>query len=271
NLQGVSAFKHTTTTMYLKQDSPETEDSPSMVVSAALPPTVDVLTMQRITVVPTGRGVSCRPPRPPCWRDFMPSGSASECEFTDIGKVTRSAPESLSSNYQITSKTNKPKRVRAKLHRTHSQFAIDECDLPADDLTVTLADTTPVDIGLVRESSFNEQIEQEDNNRKCQSWLNNIEASQPLEDVSCYKLCDHEGEAISIEVPDDTNTYFHEHSDEQSTSSGSNKHITVPNNKTNNETYSYERLNENVTWMHSNDVRVKHTSSFKGEEIINTG
>lgn len=151
--------------------------------------------------------MAAKPPKPPCWRDFVSQTLVSDSEFTDISKIARSSNDSFSSDGHTNKTTGKSKRLRARIHRTRSQFTIEESDLPAEALTLTLAETKPDDIGLCRETSFNETIFQEDNNRKCQSWLQNVEACKPLEDVSCYDLSGSESEAVSLEIPDDTQSY----------------------------------------------------------------
>jgi len=222
-------------------------------------------------------GTATKPPKPPCWRDFVTPSFQSESEFTDISKIARSSTESFSSE---NSKTNKPKRIRARIHRTRSQFAIEEGDLPAEALTVTLAESKPDDIGLCRDCTSNDQIMQENNNRKCQTWLKNIEACKPLEDVgifetaeadnvtdsvNCYRLCDNEREGISIEVPDDTLTY-HSHINAYSRRTVENLNVSVSGNDSN---MTFEKLHDDVIWTFSK-TRVKHTSSLKSNELVNT-
>ena len=170
--------------------------------------------------------MAARPPKPPCWRDFVsPSNfqNLTDSEFTDISKVARSSNESSSDGIFV-NKQGKQKRVRARIHRTRSQFTIEESDLPEETLTVTLAETKPDDLGLRRDSAFDERIFQEDNNRKCQTWLQGIEACKPLEEVVSYdvnydfndeiknevsykKLTDSDTEDIAMEIPDDTLWY----------------------------------------------------------------
>ena len=156
--------------------------------------------------------MASKPPRPPCWRDFIAPTSSrihlSDSEFTDINKVAKSS-DSYSSDGQINNKTRKAKRIRARIHRTRSQFAIEETDLPEGTLTVTLAETKPSDLGLRQPQTFDERVFKENNNRKCQTWLESLEACEPLEDIS--KQCDtdpeQEGEGVAIEIPDDTLCY----------------------------------------------------------------
>lgn len=170
---------------------------------------VDVARMNRNTMR-AGPGLETmanKPPRPPCWQDFVSNSLVAESVLTDISKIARSSNDSFSSDSHCNIKLSKPKKLRARIHRTRSQFAIEESDLPLETLTVTLAETKPGDIGLCRDSSTDERIFQEDNDRKCRTWLRNIEASKPLEDVSCYDYSEQDREAVSLEIPDDTLCY----------------------------------------------------------------
>ena len=156
--------------------------------------------------VPGLETMANKPPRPPCWRDFVSNTLLAESVLTDISKIARSSNESFSSDSHCNIKLSKPKKLRARIHRTRSQFAIDESDLPLETLTVTLAETKPDEIGLCKEST-DERVFQEDNDRKCRTWLKNIEASKPLEVVSCYDYSEQDSEAVSLEIPDDTLCY----------------------------------------------------------------
>ena len=158
--------------------------------------------------------MATKPPRPPCWRDFISPASTripnpSDSEFTDINKVAKSS-DSYSSDGQINNKTRKAKRIRARIHRTRSQFAIEETDLPEGTLTVTLAETKPSDLGIRQQQSFDERVFKENNNRKCQTWLESLEACEPLQDVdksNGFQGDETEGDSVAIEIPDDTSCY----------------------------------------------------------------
>ena len=159
--------------------------------------------------------MASRPPRPPCWMDFLsppPSSSRihnlSDSEFTDINKVAKSS-DSYSSDGQINNKTRKAKRIRARIHRTRSQFAIEETDLPEGTLTVTLAETKPSDLGLRQPPVLDERVIKENNNRKCRTWLESLEACEPFADMSKSGGLYPETEAggVAIEIPDDTSCY----------------------------------------------------------------
>ena len=157
--------------------------------------------------------VASKPPRPPCWMDFLSPPSSriqnlSDSEFTDINKVAKSS-DSYSSDGQINNKTRKAKRIRARIHRTTSQFAIEETDLPEGTLTVTLAETKPSDLGLSQRPVLDERVFKENNNRKCRTWLESLEACEPFEDISKPGGLYPETEAggVAIEIPDDTSCY----------------------------------------------------------------
>ncbi|KAL4231365.1 hypothetical protein ACF0H5_008944 [Mactra antiquata] len=230
---------------------------------------LDVIRMQRPTMRPASNVavMTAKPPKAPCWRDFVTHSLVAESDFTDISKIARSSNDSFSSDGHPNKVAGKPKRLRAKIHRTRSQFAIEENDLPAETLTMTLAETKPDDIGLCRDTSFNEMIFQEDNNRKCQSWLQNVEACKPLEDVSCYDLSSLEGEAVSIEIPDDTHSY--EQTDTCGDEKGNNGSVYL--HKLTNTSSSYERASGVTSHSRVIPLTLKHSGSFKEDHLINTG
>lgn len=214
----------------------------------------------------TGPGLDSmvnRPPRPPCWRDFVSNSVVAETVLTDISKIARSSNESFSSDSYSNAKMNKPKKVRARIHRTRSQFAIDESDLPLETLTVTLAETKPDDIGLCRESAADERVFQEHNNRKCRTWLRNIEASKPLEDVSCYDFSEQESEAVSLEIPDDTLCY--DESDMCSAATTNNK------NRSSNTRRNISDDNKNIGAGHRPKGDLKRTSTLDAGSWKNNG
>lgn len=206
--------------------------------------------------------MAAKPPKPPCWRDFVSQSLLAETEFTDISKIARSSNDSYSSDGHTNKTTGKPKRLRARIHRTRSQFTIEESDLPAEALTVTLAETKPDDIGLSRETTFNETIFKEDNNRKCQSWLKGVEACKPLEDISCYDLSGLEGEAVSLEIPDDTQSY--KQTDSPHRNKGNNQSVHLNNTRH----ISYERISSSGSTIIP--ASLKRCSSSKDDVFINT-
>lgn len=230
---------------------------------------LDVDRMQRNTMRPTPSVavMTAKPPKPPCWRDFVTHSLVAESDFTDISKIARSSNDSFSSDGHPNKMAGKPKRLRAKIHRTRSQFAIEESDLPAETLTMTLAETKPDDIGLCRDTSFNEMIFQEDNNRKCQTWLQSVEACKPLEDVSYNDLSGLEGEAVSIEIPDDTHSY--EQADSSTNNEINNKSVHLQ--KLTHKASPYEQGSGVVSNSRVIPLSLKHGTSFTDDNLINTG
>lgn len=239
-----------------------------MVASITELPYSDDSIMHRNTMrpAPNVAVMAVKPPKPPCWRDFISHSVMTESDFTDISKIARSSNDSFSSDGHTNKTAGKSKKIRARIHRTRSQFAIEECDLPAETLTMTLAETKPDDIGLCRETSFNERIFQEDNNRKCQTWLQSVEASKPLEDVSCYDLSSLEEEAVSIEIPDDTQSYDLVDGCQKNNSNNKSVHL-----KNTHKSPAYEHLPSVDSTARVTHTSLKHTSSFKEDALINTG
>lgn len=239
-----------------------------MIVSVAVIPYLDDNRMHRNTMRPASNVavMAAKPPKPPCWRDFVSQSLVADSEFTDISKLARSSNDSFSSDGHTNKVAGKPKRLRAKIHRTRSQFAIEESDLPAETLTMTLAETKPDDIGLCRETSFNEKILEDDNNRKCQTWLQSVEACKPLESVSCYDLSGLEGEAVSIEIPDDTQSY--DQTERCTKNNSNNKSVHLKNTH---KSSSYEQVQDVASSSRAIPNSLKHGSSFKEESVINTG
>lgn len=222
----------------------------------------DFIRMNRNTmrVGPGIDTVQNKPPRPPCWRDFVSNSLVAETVLTDISKIARSSNDSFSSDSHSNIKLSKPKKLRARIHRTRSQFAIDESDLPLESLTITLAETKPDDIGLRKESAVDERIFQEANDRKCRTWLRNIEESQPLEDVSCYDFSEQESEAVSLEIPDDTLCY--DESENVSRKLHTNKHGTGR---------KLSRDNANKDTGRQNKFDIKRTSTLDASGWIGNG
>lgn len=253
-----------------------------MIASVAVIPYLDDNRMHRNTMRPASNVavMAAKPPKPPCWRDFVSQSLVADSEFTDISKLARSSNDSFSSDGHTNKVVGKPKRLRAKIHRTRSQFAIEESDIPADTLTMTLAETKPDDIGLCRETSFNETIIQDDNNRKCQTWLQSVEACKPLEAVSCYDpsgiesgeavscydLSGLEGEAVSIEIPDDTHSY--DQTERCTTNNSNNKSVHLKNTH---KSSPYEQVQDVASSSRLIPNSLKHGSSFKEDSVINTG
>ncbi|KAH9513306.1 hypothetical protein Btru_034591 [Bulinus truncatus] len=136
-----------------------------------------------------------RPPKPPCWRDFVaPTARSIASEGVDVteptGRTVGGVPRSSVVDFIDVTRSpaslpaNKPSRLsrrpRARIHRTRSEHIIPADDLPESALTGTLADTDPK--GL-RTRMSEGCMYVEENNRRCQSWLASIEAAEPLDEV----------------------------------------------------------------------------------------
>lgn len=134
-----------------------------------------------------------RPPKPPCWRDFVLSTSksinfdglditeqtermlAARAPVADVVEPTRVAVSLPGSRL-----SRLARRPRARIHRTRSEHVIQAEDLPESELTSTLANTDPKGLrGLMPDG----RLYVEENNRRCQSWLASIEAAEPLDKV----------------------------------------------------------------------------------------
>ncbi|KAK3578128.1 hypothetical protein CHS0354_010078 [Potamilus streckersoni] len=168
--------------------------------------------MHRHTMRPMSMSsvVAVKPPKPPCWQDFVIQtqsvSNINEADLADIQKIAKSSGGCPNADSLTSNKTGKTKRIRAKIHRTRSQFMIEEADLPEGTLTVSLADTKPGDLGFRKPQILDERVIREDNNRKCQNWLQSIEACKPLEDIDQSDNDSEEldCEGVAIEIPDDT-------------------------------------------------------------------
>lgn len=129
-----------------------------------------------------------KPPKPPCWLDLRSSSD-------EGGGGSKHSPSSQTHPGVRPGKSTK--RPRPKLHRTRSQACIEK-DIPNDDLTVSLADANPEELGLCK--VYDETIVMEATTRKCQNWLQGIEA--------CHNVLQAEvtspEEEVDVEVPDDT-------------------------------------------------------------------
>ena len=183
----------------------------------------------------SGGGVAVlRPPKPPCWRDFvsldsarrldhfslpsLPSASSSFMlpEVRAVADVTGGgAGGDVADSYSAvvggggsgagTGLAKAPrtasKRNRARIHRTRSEHLIDTEELPEGELTVSLADTRPHELKLHARPARvddDDRLYAEENNRRCQSWLASIEAAEPLDDVDYVHI--HSRREASEEV-----------------------------------------------------------------------
>ncbi|XP_059144948.1 uncharacterized protein LOC131932082 [Physella acuta] len=134
-----------------------------------------------------------RPPKPPCWRDFIaPTPKSINSDGFDITDLMGRAlgAKSPTTEFLDVSRSstslpgNKPSRLarrpRARIHRTRSEHVIHAEDLPESAFTGTLADNDPK--GL-RTRMPDGRLYVEENNRRCQNWLASIEAAEPLDTV----------------------------------------------------------------------------------------
>ncbi|CAG5134832.1 unnamed protein product [Candidula unifasciata] len=158
-----------------------------------------------------------RPPKPPCWRDFVLSTSkginfdgldiseqtermlAARAPVQDVVEPTRVAVSLPGSRL-----SRLARRPRARIHRTRSEHVIQAEDLPESEFTATLANTDPKGLrGLVPDG----RLYVEENNRRCQNWLASIEAAEPLDKVDYTtdqqaSLPAHDAESLDIEKRD---------------------------------------------------------------------
>lgn len=179
-----------------------------------------------------------RPPKPPCWRDFVSHDPRKESSFSPCNAALEprgtvdiqctssgvGGPEYVDSQvagvgrpqYSVSGgviglpKASKPgKRLRARIRRTRSEHLIQVEDLPEGDLTVSLAETRPHELRLrvPPAAELDERLYEEENNRRCQSWLASIEAAEPLDDIG-YTLTKTDSslglEQVDVEVPEET-------------------------------------------------------------------
>lgn len=177
-----------------------------------------------------------RPPKPPCWRDFVAqdtrrcyppaylpvdlrSGHGGD-HFPGIGGVAGVDPLDVlglsgrsgggGGGGSGTARTSKGgKRLRARIHRTRSEHLIHVEDLPDGELTVSLAETRPHELRLGERpaADLDDRLYVEENNRRCQSWLASIEAAEPLDDIGYTKGKNDDQvalEDVDVEVPEET-------------------------------------------------------------------
>ena len=74
------------------------------------------------------------------------------------------------------SKSHKRHRSQGRLHRTVSQFNLDQGDLPRiENMTVNLADTKPREFGLNRRPEvFDARLYMDENAKRCERWLKQV-------------------------------------------------------------------------------------------------
>ncbi|KAK3094521.1 hypothetical protein FSP39_002823 [Pinctada imbricata] len=156
--------------------------------------------------------IAVKPPKPPCWLDLKAQKSASDDGVIQVSPT--------GNQHQINRSGKTGRRCRPKLHRTRSQFCIQSEDLPDFELTTSLAETKPEDLGLGKEQDDDTVIMQE-TARKCRTWLQSIQGCGPPEVTSCLSspeeevvsqsltqcLSSPEEEVVDVEVPDQTPWY----------------------------------------------------------------
>ncbi|VDI16096.1 Hypothetical predicted protein [Mytilus galloprovincialis] len=135
-------------------------------------------------------GMTNTRPKPPCWLDLKVQTSSDE------GGSKNSPVGPQPSSYVRSSRPTK--RTRARIHRTRSEYCIQTEDLPDCDMTLSLADTDPQDIGLRSQDGIDETT------KKCQTWLESIEVCGPPEGTDTSAL---DIDTVELEVPDDTLWY----------------------------------------------------------------
>ncbi|KAK6185780.1 hypothetical protein SNE40_007935 [Patella caerulea] len=152
-----------------------------------------------------------KPPKPPCWRDFVQQGkkenSSSPLDVSDSNKTygVKSGGHDIVETNRSASSIPRPikpiKRVRARIHRTRSEHLIQEEDLPDTCTAASLANTRPKEIGL-RKQFLGDRLYKEENTKRCQSWLASIEACEPLDEITYTESNDVEG--VDVEIPEET-------------------------------------------------------------------
>ncbi|GFR85218.1 hypothetical protein ElyMa_004168500 [Elysia marginata] len=159
-----------------------------------------------------------RPPKPPCWRDFVvssakglpstetvdniqdPSGRplGARSPVTDLLEPVPGTRPAATCSAPGTRPGRLARRPRARIHRTRSEHVILPEDLPdaggANPLSGSIA--APDDVGpslrsRPRALTPDGQLYVEENNKRCQSWLDSIEAAEPLDEVDYNADDDH--------------------------------------------------------------------------------
>ncbi|RUS88199.1 hypothetical protein EGW08_004031 [Elysia chlorotica] len=157
-----------------------------------------------------------RPPKPPCWRDFVVSSARSFAATDALDTFQETAGRALGSRCAVTDleplgpSNSRPsalsaapgarigrlaRRPRARIHRTRSEHVILPEDLPdssgATPVPRTAAvpeDSRPALRPRPRALTPDDQIDVEENNKRCQNWLASIEAAEPLDEVDYNSL-----------------------------------------------------------------------------------
>ena len=144
-----------------------------------------------------------KPPKPPCWRDFVPdTGRTRRTTAITVERAGVAADLGRGGGSEMGERTARlhPRKHRIKLHRTQSELTIQQTHLPeSDDMTVSLADTRPREFGLGHRSTATPVVvTQDENAARCERWLRGVHASQPLEDFVFAR-----GAGVDVEVPEE--------------------------------------------------------------------
>ncbi|ESO96844.1 hypothetical protein LOTGIDRAFT_159591 [Lottia gigantea] len=153
-----------------------------------------------------------KPPKPPCWRDFVQQGKKENNPTQlDISDSNKTFGNKLGSRVKVENNRSssiprpiKPtKRVRARIHRTRSEHLIHEEDLPETNMATSLANTRPKEFGL-RKQFLEDRLNKEENTKRCQSWLQSIEACEPLDEIRYTHTNSKDVEGVVLEIPEET-------------------------------------------------------------------
>ncbi|KAI0242146.1 hypothetical protein LSAT2_014637 [Lamellibrachia satsuma] len=144
-----------------------------------------------------------KPPKPPCWRDFLPDAAVTgrprrtppvateQPGFAELGRGSGSEAGERTARLH--------RKHRIKLHRTQSELTIQPTHLPESEaMTVSLADTRPREFGLRKRSTPTPVVCLDENAARCERWLAGVHASQPLEDYAFAR-----GTGVDVEVPEE--------------------------------------------------------------------
>ena len=183
------------------------------------------------------KSYSRKPPKPPCWRDFIsgdvpePKASqkpksdssiraktgrkSSQIYFTDLSSIHKSTSEPSASGRTLTVALQdetahvsvvpqqRKKGWRSKLRRTQSQSAINNKDLPnLETLTISLAETESEEFGLQRNLPFDPRLYMDQNVKRCEEWVQSVR--QATEPFSLTDLDFDQGSGEELEIPEET-------------------------------------------------------------------
>lgn len=158
--------------------------------------------------------VTSRPPRPPCWQDFARQGKSLSVTDLHVAKDScsnqGSGPTSGSScaggSISGSRRRHQTQRRKNKLHRTRSEMCINHCGLTEEDYTHSLAEMNPRQLGLQRRSDFDNRLYFDESMQRCQRWLADLEASEPLEELAgvIHPRDSSSDSDVELEIPDES-------------------------------------------------------------------